>query len=66
MKWFYILQYLKGRKYLRRIDAETGARERTGYEVTAFPFIIGSDNEQDRSIYFVTYQGYVFALREPQ
>ena len=53
------------RKFIRRIDLETGVMEKEGYDVSKFPVIVGSNNEDDRSIYFATSEGYLFVMSIP-
>jgi len=72
-KYLYVLQYVQmeddgkmvDKKFIRRIELETGEMEKEGYDVTKFPIIVGSNNEDDRSIYFATSEGYLFVMSIP-
>ena len=72
--WIYLLEYVGKRKLMYRVHKDTGEfdteldenRNRVPrvYDVTPFPFIIQNDDEGNRTIYFGTHEGFIFALTE--
>ena len=69
-KWLYVLQTIDTKdsviKWIRRIDLKTGVIEKEGYDVSMFTVILGSSNEDDRSIYFATPEGYLYVMTIPE